>query len=166
MRTLTEKLSAVDWSTVRDREAYVAVASRNAVADARRQAQAAQRRVKREAQRAAEVDALAAARQELAGLISDYRTVCAQGDIEAKWLLALSVLVGATTDTEIRATHGVSRDVVYQWRRRGLLLLDQDFSNNLRSHLATRLMRPPQWSVGSKSLRRRPDYLAVIGEPS
>jgi hypothetical protein len=155
MKTLHEKLTAVDWSKVTDRQAYTAQAAYRQKVDVWKQAQAALKRAAYEAEVAAEIENLRSARAELAALIADYRTVCSAGETETKWLEALSVLVDETTDSALRKRYEVSTDCVYQWRRRGLVLLRSDFSPNLRSQMMTRLTRPSNWKVTHMAKRRR-----------
>jgi len=137
-------------------EAYDYAVRRNREIDAWRAARANERKAENLERQASEFAALEAARVELASVIASYRQVCRPAETEWKWLDALSVLCGFETDEQIRVRHDASRDQVYQWRRRGLLLLLGDFSETLRKYIDSgRLRRPHNWSAGKASARKK-----------
>lgn len=127
--------------------------------DAYRQDESRRRVEARKAEHQAALSALERCRAELLGLIAAYRQVCSPVEIEWRWLDALEVLGGTRTDGDVQSEHGASRDCVYQWRRRGLLLLAPDFSPELAEHIRSgRLRRPAAWSQDQAAWRRRNGY--------
>lgn len=138
---------------------FAATVRRRAEIDAHRQAERRRRVEARKAEHQAALSTLGRCRAELLGLIAAYRQLCSSADIERRWLDALEVLVGTRTDGDVQAEHGASRDCVYQWRRRGLLLLAPDFSPELAEHVRSgRLRRPAAWSTSQAARRRRNGY--------
>lgn len=156
LSALSRRMAHVDWTKVRQPHAYIETALYLAEISEWKRVQAQKRAQEREQQIVRELQLLENARAELAICIADYRTVCRPAETEYRWLDALSVLVGATCDADLRQTYGVSRDVVYQWRRRGLLLLQPDFSDDLCAHIYKgRLERPVTWKKGAAASRRQ-----------